>query len=109
MIISDQPLKVSKSKRFFFVTATEIPHWSHTTTLKGQGSGDWQAKSRKTKRMEKAGPDFRPPLEELLDKISGTPEERERREVKVAGGKHHGRGGTENGDGTDASDPAPGC
>jgi len=50
MIISDQPLKVSKRDRFFFVTETEIPHWSHTTTLKGWGSGYWQEKSRKTKR-----------------------------------------------------------
>jgi hypothetical protein len=54
MIISDQPLKVSKSKRFFFVTATEIPHWSHTTTLKGRGSGGLAGKIEKNKKEAEA-------------------------------------------------------
>ena len=57
--------------------------WQQKDSLKRPDKDELMRRIRV--ELEKAGPDFRPPLEDLLDKISGTPEAalRERREVKV--------------------------
>ena len=57
--------------------------WQQKDSLKRSDKNELMRRIRV--ELEKAGPDFRPPLEDLLDKISSTPDAalRERREVKV--------------------------
>lgn len=48
--------------------------WQQKDSLKRPDKDELMRRIRV--ELEKAGPDFRPPLEELLDKISGTPRQR---------------------------------